>query len=63
VLLLFMGLVRAPALLRVAAAMGFATLCILFALAGIDYATRVHPRAPTQQPQQIQSHTLQGNSR
>ncbi|WP_427913525.1 cytochrome C oxidase subunit IV family protein [Ramlibacter sp. MMS24-I3-19] len=55
VLWLFMGLVRAPATLRLAAALGFATLALLFALSSVDYATRdVHP-APMQQPTQLQS--------
>ena len=53
VLWLFMGLVRAPATLRLAAALGFATLSLLFALSSVDYATReVHP-APLQQPRQL----------
>ena len=50
VLWLFMGLVRAPATLRLAAALGFAVLALLFSLSGVDWATRdVHPAA-VQQP-------------
>jgi cytochrome c oxidase subunit IV len=53
VLAVFMGLRRSPALLRIAAAIGFAMLALLFALSGVDYATRVTQRAPMQQPQQL----------
>ena len=62
VLWLFMGLVRAPATLRLAAGLGFAMLALLFALSGLDSATRdVHP-APMQQPRQLQP-VAQGGSR
>lgn len=62
VLWIFMGLVRAPATLRLAAGVGFATLALLFTLSGVDYATRdVHP-APMQQPRQLQSTTTKGGS-
>jgi cytochrome c oxidase subunit 4 len=54
VLCVFMGLVRAPAVLRLAAALGFATLALLFALSGVDYATREVQPAPMQQPRQLQ---------
>lgn len=53
VLAIFMGLRRAPALLRIAAAIGFAMLALLFSLSGVDYATRGIERAPMQQPQQL----------
>jgi cytochrome c oxidase subunit 4 len=53
VLTVFMGLWRAPALLRVAAALGFAMLALLFSLSGVDYATRIAAPAPVQQPQQL----------
>jgi caa(3)-type oxidase subunit IV len=54
VLTLYMGLVRAPALLRLVAATGFATLAILLALSRVDFATRAIAPAPMQQPQQLQ---------
>ena len=63
VLALFMGLVRAPALMRIAAAIGFLTLALLFALGGVDYATRAQAPAAMQQPRQFDSDTLQGNTR
>ena len=53
VLAVFMGLARSPGLLRVAAAIGFAMLALLFSLSGLDYATRVTEPAPIQQPQQL----------
>jgi cytochrome c oxidase subunit 4 len=53
VLTVFMELRRAPALLRIAAAIGFAMLALLFSLSGVDYATRETQRAPMQQPQQL----------
>ncbi|HTH80573.1 MAG TPA: cytochrome C oxidase subunit IV family protein [Ramlibacter sp.] len=53
VLAIFMGLRRAPALLRIAAAIGFAMLALLFSLSGVDYATRADQRAPMQQPRQL----------
>ena len=53
VLSLFMGLLRAPALLRIAAAIGFAMLALLFSLSSVDYATRVMQPAAVQQPQQL----------
>lgn len=61
VLWLFMGLVRAPATLRLAAGLGFATLGLLFALSSVDFATREPHPAPLQQPQQLHS-TTQGGS-
>lgn len=60
VLAVFMGLRRAPALLRMAAAIGFAMLALLFALSGVDYATRIVQPAAVQQPQQLHH---QGGSR
>ena len=53
VLALFMGLLRAPALLRIVAGIGFALLALLFGLSGVDYATRVSPPAAVQQPAQV----------
>jgi cytochrome c oxidase subunit IV len=55
VLWLFMGLVRAGALLRIVAAAGIAMLALLFGLSGVDYATRVRDPAATQPPQQLHS--------
>jgi hypothetical protein len=56
VLALFMDLLRAPALLRIAAGLGFALLALLFGLTGVDYATRVSPPAPMQRPAQVHLH-------
>jgi cytochrome c oxidase subunit IV len=56
VLAIFMGLRRSPALLRIAAAIGFAMLALLFALSGVDYATRDVQRSPVQQPRQLHQH-------
>jgi caa(3)-type oxidase subunit IV len=53
VLCVFMGLLRASALPRIVAAIGFFMLALLFALAGVDYATRNVEPAPMQQPQQL----------
>jgi cytochrome c oxidase subunit 4 len=50
VALVFMRLRRAHGLLRLTAVAGVVTLCLLFGLAGADYATRVHDVAPWQQP-------------
>jgi len=61
VLWLFMGLVRAPTTLRIVAGLGFATLALLFALSGLDYATRDTRPAPMQQPRQLPS-TAKGGS-
>jgi cytochrome c oxidase subunit IV len=55
VLWLFMGLVRAGALLRIVAAAGVAMLALLFGLSGVDYATRVRDPAAMQPPQQLHS--------
>jgi cytochrome c oxidase subunit IV len=51
VMWLFMGLVRAGALLRIVAAAGVAMLALLFGLSGVDYATRVRDPAVMQPPQ------------
>jgi cytochrome c oxidase subunit 4 len=53
VLVIFMGLGRAGALLRIVAAIGFFMLAILFALSGVDYATRVFEPVAMQQPRQV----------
>jgi len=50
VLVVFMRLRRAHALLRLTAVAGLCTLALLFALAGADYATRTELRAPWQDP-------------
>ncbi len=50
---LFMRLRRAGALIRVVAACGLATLALLAALSGVDYATRVDEPAPMQTPLQL----------
>jgi cytochrome c oxidase subunit IV len=57
VLWLFMGLVRAGALLRIVAAAGVAMLALLFGLSGVDYATRARDPAAMQPPQQLKSPT------
>lgn len=53
VLCLFMGLWRAPALLRMVAAIGFAMLLLLLALTRVDWGTRAVEPAPLQQPRQL----------
>jgi cytochrome c oxidase subunit 4 len=63
VLFVFMGLVRGPAVLRLAAAIGLATLVLLFALSGVDYATRSVEPAAMQQPQQLERNTAKGEHR
>jgi cytochrome c oxidase subunit 4 len=63
VLFVFMGLSRAPAVLRLCAALGFATLALLFALSGVDYATRTTHTASVQQPQQLESDSMKGSRR
>jgi caa(3)-type oxidase subunit IV len=63
VLALFMGLLRAPALLRIAAVIGFALLALLLGLSAVDYATRVSPLAPMQQPAQVHQAASKGGSR
>lgn len=52
VVALFMGLVRARALLRIVAATALGTLCILLALGGLESATRPQQPAVVQQPMQ-----------
>lgn len=53
VLLFFMRLRSSHVLVRLAALTGIATLSILFALSGTDYATRIPYPAPMQQPSQL----------
>lgn len=53
VLLFFMRLRASHVLVRLAAVTGVATLAILFALSGSDYATRRPAPAPWQAPAQI----------
>ena len=53
VVALFMGLVRARALVRIIAATALGTLCILLALGGLDAATRPEQPAAVQQPGQL----------
>jgi cytochrome c oxidase subunit 4 len=60
VLFVFMGHSRAPAVIRLCAVVGFATLALLFALSGVDYATRPSHPAPMQQPQQLASKGVSG---
>jgi cytochrome c oxidase subunit IV len=50
VALVFMRLRRAPALLRIAAVVGAATMLVLFGLSATDYATRGVLPAVWQQP-------------
>jgi cytochrome c oxidase subunit 4 len=54
VVVLFMGIVRSSAMVRIAAATALATWLLLVALSGVDYATRPHEPAPFQQPRQLQ---------
>ncbi len=49
----FMQLGRAGALLRIVAAAGLFTLALLFALSGLDEATRSTEAAPVQPPRQL----------
>jgi caa(3)-type oxidase subunit IV len=56
VVALFMGLVRAGALLRIVAATALATFCILLVLGGLEQATRPDQPAVYQQPQQLERH-------
>jgi len=53
VLLLFMGLARASAMIRIVAATALGTWLLLVSLSGVDYATRPHEPALFQLPQQI----------
>jgi cytochrome c oxidase subunit 4 len=53
VLTVFMGLLHAPALLRIIAVLGSAMLALLFTLSSVDYATREQEAKPMQQPQQL----------
>jgi cytochrome c oxidase subunit IV len=55
VLLLFMGLVRASAMIRIVAATALCTWLLLVALSGVDYATRPHEPAAFQLPRQLPS--------
>ncbi|NIA52881.1 Caa(3)-type oxidase subunit IV [Massilia sp. TW-1] len=50
VVIVFMRLKRAPALLRLAAVAGAVTLVLLFGLSLSDYTTRTELKAPWQQP-------------
>jgi cytochrome c oxidase subunit 4 len=56
VLLFFMRLRGSPPLARLAALAGVATLAVLFALSGADYATRKLAPAPMQAPRQLAPH-------
>ena len=53
VFVVFMGLGRAGAMLRIVGVIGFFMLSLLFALGGLDYATRAVEPAAMQQPQQV----------
>lgn len=53
VAIVFMRLRRAPALLRIAAVTGAATLALLFVLSTADYATRPELPAQWQQPSTV----------
>jgi cytochrome c oxidase subunit 4 len=55
VLLLFMGLARASAMVRIVAATALCTWLLLVALSGVDYATRPHEPAAFQTPRQLPS--------
>jgi caa(3)-type oxidase subunit IV len=54
VIVLFMGLARSSAMVRIVAATALAMWLLLVALSGVDYATRPHEPAIFQQPQQLQ---------
>jgi cytochrome c oxidase subunit 4 len=62
VMALFMGLVRGAPLPRIVAAIGFATLALLFALGGLDDATRVVQPVAMQRPAQVHN-ASKGTSR
>ncbi len=51
---LFMRLSSASAMVRIVAVTALGTLLLLFALSGVDYATRLDEPAPVQAPQQIE---------
>jgi cytochrome c oxidase subunit 4 len=53
VALVFMRLRAGHPLLRLTALAGLATLALLFALSGADYATRSEVKAPWQQPSTV----------
>jgi cytochrome c oxidase subunit IV len=53
VIVLFMGIARSSAMVRIAAGAALATWLLLVALSGVDYATRPHEPAIFQQPQQL----------
>lgn len=53
VVALFMGLARAPAVLRIVAAVALATWCIMLALSGVDRLTRASEPASFQPPGQV----------
>jgi cytochrome c oxidase subunit IV len=54
VVVLFMGILRASTMVRIAAAAALATWLLLVSLSGVDYATRPHEPAAFQQPRQLQ---------
>jgi cytochrome c oxidase subunit IV len=54
VVVLFMGLARSSAMVRIAAATAVATWFVLAALSGVDYATRPHEPAAYQSPAQLE---------
>lgn len=53
VLVVFMGLVRSSAMVRLAAATALAMWLLLAGLSGVDYGTRPHEPARYQQPAQL----------
>jgi cytochrome c oxidase subunit 4 len=55
VLLLFMGLARASATIRLVAAAALGAWLLLVSLSGVDYATRSHEPAVFQLPRQLPS--------
>lgn len=63
VLAVFMGLLRAPAVLRLVAAIGFCMLGLLFVLSGVDYATRTTEPVSMQVPRQLPAVIPEGLSR
>ena len=62
VVVLFMGIARSSAMVRIAAATALATWLVLVALSSVDYATRPHEPAAFQQPRQLQPLTHSGES-
>jgi cytochrome c oxidase subunit 4 len=63
VVVLFMGLARSSAMVRIATATALATWALLAGLSGVDYATRPREPAVYQSPTQLQPLLRQEESR